>query len=127
VPTVRQQRGSSAEDVAAGYLVALGWTVVARNRMIGAHDEIDLVAVDVGGELVCVEVRSARSPHFGAPEERVDRRKVGHLYRAAQAFARSPEASALGVGGRSVRVDLIVVDVREGKPAIRHLPRLEPV
>jgi putative endonuclease len=125
--TVRQRRGSRAEDLAAGYVTALGWVVLARNVRIGPRDEIDLVAIDVSGDLVCVEVRSAKSPAFGAPEERVDRRKVGHLYRAARAFASSPEASALGIGARKPRVDLIVIDMRGQKPVVRHLPRLEPV
>lgn len=126
VRTDRQRRGSRAEDIAAEYVAALGWRLVARNVRVGVRDEIDLVALDDLGELVCAEVRSARSPAFGAPEERVDSRKVGHLYRAAQAFVRSPQASMLGVGALKVRVDLVVVDLRAAKPAIRHLRRLEP-
>lgn len=124
--TTRQQRGSSAEDQAAQYISALGWSVLARNVKVGPRDEIDLVAIDPGGDLVCVEVRSARSPAFGAPEERVDSRKVGHLYRAAQAFRRSEQARQLGVGALDVRVDLVVVDLRTTTQVIRHLRRLEP-
>jgi len=126
VRTVRQRRGSSAEDIAVRYLDTLGWIIVSRNVKVGPHDEIDLVAVEDNGELVCVEVRSARSPAFGAPEERVDRRKVGNLYRAALEFSRSREAVELGVGYRKGRVDLVVVDLRKTKPNIRHLRRLEP-
>ena len=70
--TVRQRRGSHAEELAAQYVATLGWKVLARNVKVGARDEIDLVALDPGPplELVCVEVRSARSVAFGAPEER---------------------------------------------------------
>jgi len=63
---------------------------------------------------------------IGAPEERVDSRKIGHLYRAAQAFKRSEDARQLGIGALEVRVDLVVVDLRGVTPAIRHLRRLEP-
>lgn len=123
---MRQRRGSRAEDLAAEYLTELGWRVLARNLKVGPRDEIDLVAIDDIGQLVCVEVRSAVSAAFGAPEERVDGRKVGHLYRAAHAFSRSQQASALGVAARKPRVDLVVVDLRTAKPVIRHLRRLEP-
>ncbi|HYI23095.1 MAG TPA: YraN family protein, partial [Candidatus Limnocylindrales bacterium] len=84
--TERQRRGAVAEDTALAYLRGMGWTAVARNVRIG-RDEIDLVAVDKGPplELVFVEVRSATSRRFGEPEERVDRGKVGHLYRAMSA------------------------------------------
>ena len=124
--TLRQSRGTHGEDLAVRHLEALHWRVIARNVKVGPRDEIDLVAIDVSGELVCVEVRSARSGAFGAPEERVDGRKVGHLYRAAQAFGRSQGAREMGVGAHKARVDLVVVDMRGPKPAIRHLRRLEP-
>jgi putative endonuclease len=127
VPTIRQRRGAFGEDVAAAWLVQVGWRVVARNVKTGARDEIDIVALDPGPPemLVCVEVRSSRSSAFGAPEERVDARKVSNLYRAARAFGRSEEAAHLGVGAMSVRVDLVVVDLRGRAPQIRHLKRLE--
>ena len=128
MPTVRQSRGSFAEAMAASWLQARGWRVVARNVKVGDRDEIDIVAIDPGppAALVCVEVRSARSSAFGSPEERVDSKKVGHLYRAARAFARSHDSRELAVGPLTVRVDLVVVDLRGAWPEIRHLRRLEP-
>jgi putative endonuclease len=126
--TLRQRRGAQAEDLAVAWLEEHGWQVLARNVKVDNRDEIDIVAVDPGppAELVCVEVRSARSSAFGTPEERVDYRKVGHLYRAARVFNRSPAAQQLAVGAMSVRVDLVVVDLRGRRPLIRHLARLEP-
>jgi putative endonuclease len=118
--TERQLRGALAEDVAVRWLERHGWQVVARNVKVGPRDEIDIVAVDPGPprELVCVEVRSARSRTFGSPEERVDSRKVGHLYRAMRELKRDVALPR--------RVDLVIVDTRNGNPEIRHLPRLEP-
>jgi putative endonuclease len=127
VRTVRQKRGRFAEDVAVHWLVAQRWRVVARNVSVG-KDEIDIIAFDPGSTdvVVCVEVRSARSNKFGTPEERVDARKVGHLYRAARALMTSEKAHGLGVGGQTVRVDLLVVDLRAGRPEVRHLKAVEP-
>lgn len=123
--TARQRNGSAAEDAATGYLLALGWQVLARNVRLG-RDEIDVVAFDPGPPpaVVCVEVRSGRSADFGAPEERVDRRKVAHLYRALAGLRASPPAPGWPAG--SWRVDLLVVDRRSGRLDIRHLRALVP-
>jgi Holliday junction resolvase-like predicted endonuclease len=67
---------------------------------------------------VFVEVRSARSDSFGTPEERVDRAKVQHLYRASRALS--------AAHGLRRRVDLVVIDRRSGQSVIRHLRALEP-
>jgi putative endonuclease len=115
VKTARQIRGAAAEQNAVAYLTGLGWPIVGRNVRVGRHDEIDIVAVDPGppAELVCVEVRSARSRSFGAPEERIDRRKLASLYRAMR---------DVDLGSRLPRrIDLIVVDARHYPTRIRHL------
>jgi putative endonuclease len=119
VATERQRRGQAAEEQAVAYLEQLGWRVMARNVRVG-RDEIDIVAIDPGPPpaLVCVEVRSAASPDFGTPEERVDRGKVGHLYRASRALRTRDRLPR--------RVDLVIVDRRSGGPAIRYLRDLEP-
>lgn len=119
MPTLRQRRGAAAEERAIEFLVGLGWRVLQRNVRLG-RDEIDIVALDPGPPpvLVAVEVRSATSSAFGAPEERIDRAKVGHLYRALRAL---PTESRL-----PRRVDLVVVDQRPGAGGLRHQRGLEP-
>lgn len=116
--TARQQAGRLAEDEAVAYLALSGWRLLGRNVVVG-RDEIDILAIDPGppAELVFVEVRSATSESFGTPEERVDRDKVAHLYRASLALT-APH-------GLKRRVDLVVVDRRNGPSAIRHLRRLD--
>jgi putative endonuclease len=125
--TIRQRRGADAEKLVAAHLQRLGWRVLARNVKVG-RDEIDIMAVDPGPplELVFVEVRSARSTAFGAPEERVDSAKVAHMYRAAMAFRRSEHARQLGVGGVPARVDLVLVDLRGPRTTMRRLKGIEP-
>jgi putative endonuclease len=126
VKTQRQERGAAGEEVAAAYLAALGWRVVARNVKVG-RDEIDIVAVDPAppSALVVVEVRSLRTAVFGYPEERVDRLKVGRLYRALAGLGSALESDT-GLGRLPRRVDLVVVDRRSGRTEIRHLRALEP-
>ena len=124
--TIRQRRGALAEDEAAAYFEGLGWLLVHRNLRTG-KDEIDILAIDPGppAQLVAVEVRSLRTSAFGAPEERVDRRKVGHLYRGLAAACAS---DMVHPAHRRLprRVDLLVLDRRTGSTIMRHLRALEP-
>jgi len=126
VRTQRQLHGAAGEDAAADYLAGLGWRLVGRNLKVG-RDEIDLLCVDPGlpATLVSVEVRSLRTDAFGAPEERVDRRKVGRLYRSLGSLAQLPDLDRR-LGRLPRRVDLVVVDRRFGRTDIRHLRGLEP-
>lgn len=99
---------------------------MATNVRIG-RDEVDVVAVDPGppAELVAVEVRSASSLAFGAPEERVDRAKVDRLYRSLAAMGAFVADRVPAYRWLPRRVDLVVVDRRGNRLAIRHLRRLE--
>ncbi len=126
--TERQRRGAWAEGLVAAELTGAGWSVIARNVKVG-RDEIDLLCLDPGppAELVFVEVRGLRVAAFGAPEERVDARKVARLYRsmaALRALGVLPDGSSLP--RLPVRVDLVVVDARGATAEVRHLRRLMP-
>ncbi len=126
VRTARQRSGAAGEEIVAIYLAGIGWSVLARNVKVG-RDEIDLLCLDPAPPqtLVSVEVRSLRTSAFGAPEERVDRRKVGRLYRSLAALA--TEGTLDPVARRLPRrVDLVVVDRRFGRVELRHLRALEP-
>ena len=124
--TYRQSRGAEAETAAVGYLIAEGWRVIARNIEL-AGVEVDILGVDPGppSTIVVVEVRSARSSRYGAPEHGVDRTKVARLYRA-MAELRKSEGLVTDVMAHAVRVDLLVVDLRRGFEEFRHLRALEP-
>lgn len=125
VRTLNQQRGDAAEDLVAGRLRAVGWTILARNLHVG-RSEVDLLAIDPTppGRLVLVEVRWRKGTAFGLPEETFDPRKRGHLRTAlAQLLAvgRLPDGRALP--RLHVAGDLVVVGppVRAGDPPeIRH-------
>jgi len=121
------------QALAARYLESIGWTVLARRVRVG-RDEIDLVALEPGRPpaVVVVEVRTRASARFGTPEESVDRRKVGRLYRAAaalRALGTLPAGDPLPA--LPWRVDLVAVDDAPaiapgvGGPSYRHLRGLE--
>ena len=120
-PWVPRPRNEAADVLGPARLAR-----VVRNLKVG-RDEIDILAVDPGPPptLVVVEVRSLRTAAFGAPEERVDRRKVGHLYRALGSLGSFLETEE-GVGRLPRRVDLVIVDRRSGRAEIRHLRRWNP-
>ena len=122
----RQRTGTEGETAAVGYLMGHGWRVIARNIHLGGV-EVDILGVDPGppSTLVVVEVRSVRSDKYGPPEAKIDRAKVARLYRALAAV-RSGDGPGVDNHTRSVRVDLVVVDLRTGREEVRHLRALEP-
>ncbi len=72
------------ENVAANYLEAEGYEIIARNYQAG-HKEIDLI-IKKENEIIFVEVKSAANLKFGHPAERVDEKKKNNLIKAAHYF-----------------------------------------
>jgi putative endonuclease len=102
--------GQEAEDQAAAYLLAQGYTIVTR-RYKGRGGEIDLIALD-DDILVFVEVKMRRSAVYAA-DEAVGPEKLRRLSRAAASYQ-----AAMGEESRRVRFDLIAIDAS----GIRHFP-----
>ena len=86
----RRALGQQGEELAATYLVKLGYDIVARNWRTRSG-ELDIVARD-GDWLVFVEVRARRigrtasAPTLGRPEESVTPRKQLQLVAMADAY-----------------------------------------
>jgi putative endonuclease len=123
--------GRRGERVAADYLCALGFELVASNFKLNVgrnrrgtvvQSEIDLVAYD--GPVLCfVEVKTRASDWFAAPEANVDLRKQRQVTRAARAYRR-----LLGQQGVPHRYDVVAVilpppdaDGREPTPRVELL------
>ena len=107
--------GRYGEDVAARYVTAQGWTVLARNWRC-ADGELDIVALD-GDELVAVEVKTRRSTAYGHPAEAVTHRKLARLRRLTARWLSEHDVRAV-----SVRVDVVAVLVpRAGAAQVEHL------
>ncbi|HEY5999504.1 MAG TPA: YraN family protein [bacterium] len=110
----RRALGASGEALAARYLERRGYRVIDRNVRCG-RGEIDLVAVD-RATIVFVEVKSNRSPRFGAPEEMVTAAKQRQLTRLALQYLQHRRWL-----GRPARFDVVAIAWDPGgAAAIRH-------
>lgn len=109
----RKNFGDSAERVAALFLQARGYKIIARNWRTRAG-EIDLVAEDVEG-LAFVEVKARRGAAYGAPEEALTPRKQLRLVHLADVFiARHP-----ALANKSWRIDVVAIELDRGGKVIR--------
>ncbi|MCL6431057.1 MAG: YraN family protein [Anaerolineae bacterium] len=102
--TARQGLGRRGEELAARYLVARGYRILARNYRCSAG-EVDLVAMD-GDCLVFVEVRTRRGDDWGTPEESVDESKQRKLAQVAGHYV-----DEHNVADSSWRIDFVAVDL----------------
>lgn len=107
----RLRLGEEGEGLAARFLEARGYRIVAR-RWRGAGREIDLIA-EKGDVVAFVEVKTRRAP-LAPPALAVDHRKRRQLAAAARvAETRWP--------GRAFRFDIVGVVVEEGRIRVEHL------
>ena len=105
--TDAQTLGRLAEDLAAKYLVAIGWRVLARN-VRNQYGELDIVADDVKAkDLVIVEVRCRTKNKIQDAIDSIDRRKMRALLRASNEYIDA--INWLGFW----RIDLIAVTIDE--------------
>ena len=99
--------GQYAEDLAAKYLVSIGWKVLARN-VWNNHGELDIVALDlkeIPEELVIVEVRCRTRNKVQEAIGSIDRRKMRALMNASNEYV-----DDIGWAG-FWRIDLIAVTI----------------
>ena len=99
--------GQYAEDMAAKYLVSIGWKVLARNVRIN-RGELDIVALDTKEspeELVIVEVRCRTRNKVQEAIDSLDRRKMRALMNASNEYV-----DDIGWEG-FWRIDLIAVTI----------------
>ena len=121
--------GRRGESLAADFLRARGFELVASNFKLGVgrnrrgavvEAEIDLVAYE-GATLCFVEVKTRASDRFAPPEANVDLRKQRQITRAARAYRR-----ALGLAAVPYRYDVVSVLLPPpGEDGQAPAPRLE--
>ncbi|HEY0324109.1 MAG TPA: YraN family protein [Pyrinomonadaceae bacterium] len=104
--------GRRGEELAARYLLSIGYNLVASNFKLpvgrslrGAlvHAEIDCIAYE-GATLCFIEVKTRSSTWFTTPEANVDLRKQRQITRAARVYRR-----LLGLTTEPYRYDVISV------------------
>lgn len=103
--TSSQERGKQGEDIAAKYLIDLGYEIRERNVRL-KRDEIDIVAYDrVRDMMVFVEVKTrSRNSETYPIRTSVDRRKRIAMKRAVARWVVAHEYEGAG------RIDLLCVE-----------------
>ena len=115
----RQAFGLQGERVAARWLRARGWRVVAHRFRSGRRD-IDLI-VERQDTVAFVEVKARRGLRFGDPVQAVDWRKRREIIRSARCWV-----GLYGSSGVAYQFDVIGVLFTPAGVRIRHVPQAFP-
>jgi len=116
----RHLLGQLGEEMAAAWLTARGWRILA-HRWRTVAGELDLVALDPEGVLVAVEVKLRASSRAGGPVEAVDRRRILRLRAALGQFRAGAE-----VPSRDLRIDLVAISrAPDGRWRLAHHPAID--
>lgn len=122
-PDRRAFIGQLGEDLAARYVIGLGWSVLERNWRC-RYGEIDLIANDnddFDPTLVVVEVKTRASRVFGDPAQAVTADKLSRLRRLTRIWLTEQE-----MYWPTIRFDVISVQLDSRYPdrtefaALRH-------
>jgi putative endonuclease len=117
----RQQLGKKGEALAAWYLRACGYRILAYNYRNNLG-EIDIIAKE-RGTLVFVEVKTRRDDRYGPPKAAVTAKKQEKLSKAALCYLKET-----GQMGCSARFDVVSVRTSSMPPRIELIRNaFEPV
>lgn len=107
--SAKRAEGRFGEQAAAGWLVAHGYVVLARN-FTAAHGELDIVAERSDGALAIVEVksRSESSAAFARGAAAVNGRKRAAIISAAREYIEKN-----GLYGRRISYDVCEITVTQ--------------
>lgn len=105
--------GNYGEDLAAEYLVSIGYKILERNLKLFCG-EIDILAED-HGTIIIIEVKTVRGSGWGSAAELVRRKKQQKLRLLAAAIGKE-------YPGKNIRIDVVSVDFSGyGEYKIDHL------
>lgn len=96
--------GQAGEDLTVGFLGQRGFQVLDRNWRC-RQGEVDVVALDPGGKLAFIEVKTRSSHRCGTPAAAVTGRKLARMRQVAAAWLRDHSQ----VSHRGVRLDLMCI------------------
>lgn len=106
--------GSRGEQLAADFLSASGYRIIARNYREKCG-EIDIIARD-GATHVFVEVKTRQGDRFGDPFEAITAHKQQQIQRTALLYL-----SRHGLLDEPARFDVVGVEFKSDAPLITHL------
>jgi putative endonuclease len=99
--------GSFGEELAANYLIKIGYTILHRNWR-HSYYEIDIIATNKN-IVHFVEVKTRRSDTFGYPEDDVSKKKMRFLMSSAEEFLyRNPH-------WKRIQFDILSLTIKEDK------------
>lgn len=110
----RKELGLLGEQLAAGYLLELGYGLLDLRYTVPHMGELDIIARD-DDVTVIVEVKSQTPGDWGSAEERIDVKKRDRLMATAQHYC-----GEKGIDSE-VRFDVISVTFTKAGPQIRHI------
>lgn len=106
--------GRWGENIAVEHMVKLGFAIVDRNVKVGKY-ELDIVATR-GNAVAFVEVKT-RTDDFVDPVDAIDRKKITHMAKAANAYVRMHQLEF------EPQFDIItIIGTPEGEYRLEHYP-----
>ena len=119
--TQKRATGNRGEEKAGEYLISKGYSIVERNFNT-KFGEIDIVAKRPGGDIVFVEVKSAKKGSFIIPEENITFHKLRRLTKTIEMFLLARRISC----DQKWQIDSIsiVFDGQSGEAEIRHIENI---
>ncbi len=113
--------GDFGENLALKFLIKKGFKIINKNFRIG-FDEIDIIALDMDGTLVFIEVKTKRDKSGRGmvfmPEDHMTQSKMRRFTRACQKF--SDTHPALVNEEKGWRMDLVAIVLGKNKATVRH-------
>ena len=109
--TQAQELGKFAEDIAAEYVISLGWKILARN-LRNKSGELDIIAVDTSEkpeELVIIEVRCRTVGKIQSPIDSIGPKKLRTLIKSSREFIEETDEDIFW------RIDIIGITVKDNK------------
>lgn len=106
--------GEAGEILANSYLQKKGYKILAQNYR-WARGEIDLIA-EKDDLLIFVEVKTASSQRFGAPETWVNQKKQRQIGMVAEKYLQEHEIEDV-----DCRFDVIAIEMRQNTHSIKHI------
>lgn len=111
---MKKELGRRGENIAAQYLTAQGFKVIARNYHT-RFGELDLIC-SKGKDIVFVEVKTRTNLKFGYPEEAITYKKIEHLKKAAFIYLNNRKHSFA-----QMHFDVITILLTDGQEKINHI------
>ena len=111
--TEAQELGRTGENIAADYVLSLGWKILARN-VRNQYGELDITAID-DNDLVIIEVRARTLGQIQSPITTIGPRKLRTLVRASMEFVSCLEWDGFW------RIDVIGITFHDNTWELEHI------